>query len=120
MVLEARAAAAELPEARPARGLAAALRAHWPEYLMEGALLGLFMVSACGFTALLEHPGSPVRQALANEFLRRGLMGLAMGADGGRDHLLALGPALGRAHESGGHADVLPAEEVEPADALAT
>ena len=119
MVLEARAAAAEIPEAGPARGLAAALRAHWPEYLMESALLGLFMVAACGFTALLEHPGSPVRQALGDGFLRRGLMGLAMGADGRRDHLLAVGQALGSAHQSGHHADVPAARKrVEPADAL--
>jgi aquaporin Z len=68
---------------RPAAGssaLAAALKAHWPEYLMEGALLGLFMISACGFAALLEHPGSAVREALPDPFLRRVLMGLAMGA----------------------------------------
>jgi aquaporin Z len=56
------------------------MKSHWPEYAMEGALLGLFMVAACGFTALLEHPGSPARQALGNGFLRRVLMGLAMGA----------------------------------------
>ena len=30
-----------------------ALGAHWPEYLMEAAGLGIFMVSACMFTALL-------------------------------------------------------------------
>jgi aquaporin Z len=60
--------------------LSAALRRHWPEYLMEGALLGLFMVSACAFASLLEHPGSPVRRALDDGFLRRALMGLAMGA----------------------------------------
>ncbi len=65
----------------PAAGaMAAALRAHWPEYLMEGALLGLFMVSACVFTALLEHPASRVHAALPDPFLRRVLMGLAMGA----------------------------------------
>lgn len=46
---------------------------------MEGALLGLFMISACVFASLLEHPGSPVRQALDDGLLRRGLMGLAMG-----------------------------------------
>ncbi|HKA00162.1 MAG TPA: aquaporin [Candidatus Solibacter sp.] len=32
-----------------------ALRAHWPEYLMEAAALGMFMVSACVFGVLLEH-----------------------------------------------------------------
>jgi aquaporin Z len=56
-----------------------ALRRHWPEYLMEAALLGTFMLSALGFTALLEHPGSPLRAALPDAFVRRVLMGLAMG-----------------------------------------
>ena len=56
-----------------------ALRRHWPEYLMEAAGLGLFMVSACLFATLLEHPGSPARQALPAPLLRRFLMGLAMG-----------------------------------------
>jgi aquaporin Z len=56
------------------------LAKHWPEYLIEGTALGLFMVSATVFTLLLEHPGSPVRRALASAFLRRALMGLLMGA----------------------------------------
>jgi aquaporin Z len=55
------------------------LKRHWPEYLMEAAGLGLFMVSACLFTVLLEHPSSPVRQALPDPFLRRSVIGLAMG-----------------------------------------
>lgn len=56
-----------------------ALRAHWPEYLMEAAELGLFMISACLFTALLEYPASPIRQAIAEPLVRHGLIGLAMG-----------------------------------------
>ncbi|HZO89954.1 MAG TPA: aquaporin, partial [Chthonomonadaceae bacterium] len=52
---------------------------HWPEYLMEAAGLGLFMLSACFFTALLEHPASPIRQAIPAPVLRRILIGLAMG-----------------------------------------
>ncbi|MBL8179973.1 MAG: aquaporin, partial [Bryobacterales bacterium] len=56
------------------------MRKHWPEYAMEGALLGLFMVSACCFALLLEHPWSPVRQAVADGTLRRLGMGVAMGA----------------------------------------
>jgi aquaporin Z len=56
-----------------------ALTQHWPEYLMEAAGLGLFMLSASVFGALLEHPSSPVRQALTDPLLRRALMGLAMG-----------------------------------------
>lgn len=66
----------------PAAGsrAAAALRTHWPEYLMEAAELGLFMLFACLFVALLEHPASPARGALDDPFLRRALIGLAMGA----------------------------------------
>ena len=56
-----------------------ALKLHWPEYLMEAAGLGIFMISACVFTSILEYPGSPVRQAIGNPFLRRTLIGLAMG-----------------------------------------
>ncbi len=47
---------------------------------MEGALLGLFMISACAFTVLLEHPASPARMVLPDAFARRVLMGVAMGA----------------------------------------
>lgn len=56
-----------------------ALRKHWPEYLMEFTGLGLFMVSACSFGMLLEYPGSPIHRAIPDPFLRRFLMGLAMG-----------------------------------------
>jgi aquaporin Z len=56
------------------------LRQHWPEYLMEAAGLGLFMLSAATFATLLEHPLSPVRQALPDAIMRRLLMGLAMGS----------------------------------------
>ena len=56
-----------------------ALKHHWPEYLIEAICLGLFMISAFSFATLLEHPSSPVHQAIANSTLRRFLMGLAMG-----------------------------------------
>jgi aquaporin Z len=56
-----------------------ALRQHWPEYLMEAAGLGIFMISACVFATLLEHPESPVHRAVPDPFLRRVPMGLAMG-----------------------------------------
>ena len=46
---------------------------------MEAAGLAVFMISACVFATLLEHPASPIRQTLANPLLRRGLMGTAMG-----------------------------------------
>jgi aquaporin Z len=66
------------PEA-PELGALASARLHWPEYLMEAALLGTFMVSACLFGALYESPHSPVRHAIASQLLRRMLMGLSMG-----------------------------------------
>jgi aquaporin Z len=56
-----------------------ALRKHWPEYLMEAAELGIFMVSACSVVALLEYPGSPLHQFLSNPAYRRILTGIAMG-----------------------------------------
>jgi aquaporin Z len=52
---------------------------HWREYLMEAAELGLFMLSACLFVALIEYPGSPVPQIIADPLLRRMLIGIAMG-----------------------------------------
>jgi aquaporin Z len=51
-------------------GALEALRTHWPEYLMESAALGMFMVSACVFGVLLEHIGGPANRVLA---------GIAMG-----------------------------------------
>jgi aquaporin Z len=55
------------------------LRRHWPEYMMEAAALGCFMVSACLFGVLLDYPGSPVHQAMPSPALRRIMGGLAMG-----------------------------------------
>ena len=52
---------------------------HWPEYLMEAGGLCLFMISACVFTTMLEHPGSPIRQRLGSAFLRRMIIGVGMG-----------------------------------------
>lgn len=56
-----------------------ALRNHWPEYLIEAAGLGIFMISACLFTVALEHPASPIRAAIGDPLVRRALMGTAMG-----------------------------------------
>jgi aquaporin Z len=56
------------------------LRAHWPEYLIEAAGLGAFMISACAFGVLIFHPGSPAHRAFESDFARRVVMGLAMGA----------------------------------------
>ncbi|MGI0494380.1 aquaporin [Alkalinema pantanalense CENA528] len=55
------------------------LRRHYPEYLMEAVGLGIFMVSASVFTALLEHPASWIYQTIGDPTLRRFLIGVAMG-----------------------------------------
>jgi aquaporin Z len=52
---------------------------HWREYLMEAAGLGIFMISACVFTTVIEHPGFPIRQQIASAFIRRIIIGAGMG-----------------------------------------
>lgn len=54
------------------------LRSNWPEYLMEGAELGIFMILAGGFATLLYSPASPVIELLPGT-ARDVLMGLSMG-----------------------------------------
>lgn len=56
-----------------------AVNQHLPEYLIEAVGLGVFMLSACSFGILLEHPATTVHQVIPNPFARRMLMGLAMG-----------------------------------------
>ncbi|MBC1299375.1 aquaporin family protein, partial [Nostoc sp. UCD122] len=55
------------------------LRKHYPEYLMEAAGLGIFLISAVVVTTLLEHPASPIPQAISDPLLRRFIIGVAMG-----------------------------------------
>ena len=61
-------------------GPSQAFAAHWPEYLMEGALLACFLLAACVSGVLLEHPASPINQAFENAAIRRALGGIAMGS----------------------------------------
>jgi len=56
------------------------LKSHWPEYCIEAAGLGLFMVSACVFGTALFHPDSPVVQLIPDLNIRRVGMGIAMGS----------------------------------------
>ena len=70
----------EMPSSAPQLGAIDSLRTHWPEYLMEAALLGAFMVSACIFGAVYEFPQSPIHQAIHSSLLRRLLMGVSMGS----------------------------------------
>jgi aquaporin Z len=55
------------------------MRTGWRAWAAEALAIGTFMASAMGFTVLLEHPASPVRQLLADATLRRAVMGAAMG-----------------------------------------
>jgi aquaporin Z len=50
----------------------------WRNYVIEGALLACFMVSASAFTILVEHPGSRLAQLITNPLLRRLIVGCAM------------------------------------------
>lgn len=56
-----------------------ALRAHWPEYLIEAGCLATFMLSAAAFATLLQHPASPWVLHTMPEVLARVPMGAAMG-----------------------------------------
>jgi aquaporin Z len=49
------------------------------KYLDEGLGLGLFMVSAGFFDALIEYQGLPLRHIITSSLFRRFLIGLAMG-----------------------------------------
>lgn len=61
------------------QSLVKTVRAHWPEYLMEAAGLGLFMVSASFVTTVLEYPHSPLYALVPEPLLRRILIGICMG-----------------------------------------
>jgi aquaporin Z len=51
----------------------------WQLYLIEGFLLGCFMIAATGATIVMESPRSPVAQCVTAPILRRAVIGLAMG-----------------------------------------
>ena len=56
-----------------------AWKRHWPEYAIEAACLGSFMISACTFAAILGHPQSPVVNWTTSPVWQRVVMGCAMG-----------------------------------------
>ncbi len=55
------------------------MRLHWPEYVIEGVLLGLFMLSACITVFCLEHPSSPLPRRIRSAAVRRAVVGVVMG-----------------------------------------
>ena len=56
-----------------------ALRQHWPEYLIEAAGLGAFMLSASAFAVLVFHPAGALGGVALSPLARRAVMGVAMG-----------------------------------------
>ncbi|HEX4913390.1 MAG TPA: aquaporin, partial [Vicinamibacterales bacterium] len=52
--------------------------AGWRDYATEGALLAVFMVSACAFTILVEHPRGLLSPFLSEPIGRRFVVGVAM------------------------------------------
>ena len=62
-----------------AAAVVSALLRHWPEYLIEAAGLGVFMIVAGLCVVLLEYPASSLSQAIPSPDLRRAVIGIAMG-----------------------------------------
>jgi aquaporin Z len=58
----------------------AAFKKNWKHYLQEALGLGIFMVSACFFGAVIFSPQSQWHQVLQNDMQRNVLMGVMMGA----------------------------------------
>lgn len=50
-----------------------------PEYAIEAAALGLFMIAASVAAVTVDHPDSPIRAAIPDPIVRRLLIGMAMG-----------------------------------------
>ena len=56
-----------------------ALHYHWPEYVIEAAGLGCFMIAAGVLATIIELPTSPVRLAVTGALWRRALLGAGVG-----------------------------------------
>ena len=55
------------------------LKKNWKIYLIEAWGLGMFMVSACIFTIIIFHQNSPINELIHSDFIKRMLVGIAMG-----------------------------------------
>ena len=55
------------------------MTAGWREYVIEGGLLAVFMVSASAFTILVEHPRGVLSGIVVDPVSRRLVLGVAMG-----------------------------------------
>lgn len=59
--------------------MATAWRRHWPYYTVEAVELAVFISCASVLAVVVEHPASPVRQALGGATTRRAVQGILMG-----------------------------------------
>lgn len=55
------------------------VKTNFPLYLIEAWGLGLFMISASLFTILLQHPHFKLVEIISSDFIRRMIIGFAMG-----------------------------------------
>lgn len=55
------------------------IKRNWKLYLVDGALLGCFLISVSIVVPLLQYPGWHGPELIASEFLRRTIIGIAMG-----------------------------------------
>ena len=55
-------------------------KANWKLFIIEAWALGMFMISACVCTILIEHPDFHIATSIALPFWRRLLIGIAMGS----------------------------------------
>ena len=76
-----------------------ALKHHWPEYLIEGTCLGLFMISAFTFGTILEHPASPGSPGHSKPDPTSPAHGDRNGVDCHQHHLFALGQTVRRPYQ---------------------
>lgn len=57
-----------------------ALRLHWPEYAMEFAEMAMYLSFTCVVATVFQHPVSPLRHLIPNDFVRRAFFGISVGA----------------------------------------
>jgi len=95
---------------------------HWPEYAIEAACLGLFMVSAATFASLLRHPASPLSLTVTSFMpapVQRIPMGIAMGLTAAAIIYSPLGRRSGAHMNPAVTLTFLRLGKVEPRDAVA-
>ena len=76
-----------------------AFKQNWKIYFIEAWALGMFMISAALFVILIEHPAFHIPELIPSNFVRRILIGLAMGLTAIFFDLFSLGKTFGSSYE---------------------